>query len=333
MFDVDFHILNQKATPAIYADTLANRPNFGFAGRIFINTASPYGVYRDTGSAWVQIASNGGGGGSTGVNGLNGTTNIGLGGTLTGFTQISGGTNDLRLNNYNTLTIEQTNNIDIKSFFSSSVIYGRLNITTSNTNLFFGDSTTNTLINLTSARIKTQYGNGEVGLDLNFSNGKYVLGDYGNDAKYNSFVVDDLNDRFYFTTSYNQANTDQDLFYVSNNPSARFVKLGDFNSYTNDTYLIIDDTANTLITSGINGIAGLNFDFSNELYELGANNAKVICDNSNDEIDITALNIVLSTTPAILTATITNTATASIPSNYLSIQINGNNYKILLLNP
>ena len=60
MFEVDFHILNQKATPAIYADTLANRPAASFAGRLFVDTASPYGIYRDTGTAWVQIAGSGG---------------------------------------------------------------------------------------------------------------------------------------------------------------------------------------------------------------------------------------------------------------------------------
>jgi hypothetical protein len=43
-----------------YSDTLALRPNFGIAGRIFIDIASPYGIYRDTGSAWVQIAGSGG---------------------------------------------------------------------------------------------------------------------------------------------------------------------------------------------------------------------------------------------------------------------------------
>jgi hypothetical protein len=56
MITLDLSILNQKGTPMFYSDTLALRPNFGIAGRIFIDIASPYGIYRDTGSAWVQIA-------------------------------------------------------------------------------------------------------------------------------------------------------------------------------------------------------------------------------------------------------------------------------------
>lgn len=51
--------INQKKTPAFYADVLASRPAAGYDGRIFIATDSPYGIYRDNGSIWVQIAGNG----------------------------------------------------------------------------------------------------------------------------------------------------------------------------------------------------------------------------------------------------------------------------------
>ena len=66
MITLDLSILNQKGTPMFYSDTLALRPAFGIVGRIFIDTASPYGIYRDTGSAWVQIAGGGGSGTITG---------------------------------------------------------------------------------------------------------------------------------------------------------------------------------------------------------------------------------------------------------------------------
>jgi len=56
MITLDLSILNQKGTPMFYSDTLAARPAFGIAGRIFIAIDSPYGIFRDTGSAWVQIA-------------------------------------------------------------------------------------------------------------------------------------------------------------------------------------------------------------------------------------------------------------------------------------
>jgi hypothetical protein len=62
MITLDLSILNQKGTPMFYSDTLALRPAFGIVGRIFIATDSPYGIFRDTGSAWDQIAGSGGGG-------------------------------------------------------------------------------------------------------------------------------------------------------------------------------------------------------------------------------------------------------------------------------
>lgn len=65
MITLDLSILNQKGTPMFYSDLTANRPSAGIVGRIFIATDSPYGLFRDTGSAWEQIAGSGGGGGNT----------------------------------------------------------------------------------------------------------------------------------------------------------------------------------------------------------------------------------------------------------------------------
>ena len=56
-------VTNLRNTPGMLADTLANQPAAGFAGQLFVRTDSPYGIYRDTGSAWVLVAS--GSGGST----------------------------------------------------------------------------------------------------------------------------------------------------------------------------------------------------------------------------------------------------------------------------
>ena len=56
-FKVEFSVLNLKATPGIYADALASRPAAGYPGRVFIDTDNPStGMYRDTGTVWVQIA-------------------------------------------------------------------------------------------------------------------------------------------------------------------------------------------------------------------------------------------------------------------------------------
>ena len=61
MIVLDLSILNQKGTPMFNSDITANRPAAGIVGRIFIATDSPYGIFRDTGTAWDQISSAGGG--------------------------------------------------------------------------------------------------------------------------------------------------------------------------------------------------------------------------------------------------------------------------------
>jgi hypothetical protein len=56
MIVLDLSILNQKGTPMFNSDLTANRPAAGIVGRIFIATDSPYGIFRDTGTAWDSIA-------------------------------------------------------------------------------------------------------------------------------------------------------------------------------------------------------------------------------------------------------------------------------------
>ena len=106
---VDYDILNQKQTPAFYASSLATRPAFGFPGRIFIDTDTPSsGIYRDTGTAWEQVADPGAG--TTGtlqqVTTNGNTTTLGIvvqgidinDGAGTGANNIAIGTNSLSVN-------------------------------------------------------------------------------------------------------------------------------------------------------------------------------------------------------------------------------------------
>jgi hypothetical protein len=55
MPSIDLSILNQRQTPAFFADTLANRPVPSYVGRIFISTDT-LDLYRDTGTAWVLLS-------------------------------------------------------------------------------------------------------------------------------------------------------------------------------------------------------------------------------------------------------------------------------------
>ena len=57
---VTLDVLNQKGTPALYSDTFANRPTFGFKGRIFFSTDTGE-IFEDTGTAWTLIADAGAG--------------------------------------------------------------------------------------------------------------------------------------------------------------------------------------------------------------------------------------------------------------------------------
>lgn len=56
------NIINQKGNPAWYEDALAARPIANLQGRMFVDTDNPStGIYRDTGSSWVNVADPGAG--------------------------------------------------------------------------------------------------------------------------------------------------------------------------------------------------------------------------------------------------------------------------------
>jgi len=80
MIVLDLSILNQKGTPMFNSDLTANRPSAGIVGRIFIAIDSPYGIFRDTGTAWDQVSAGGAGisgsGTATQVAFWNGTSSI-----------------------------------------------------------------------------------------------------------------------------------------------------------------------------------------------------------------------------------------------------------------
>jgi hypothetical protein len=70
---INNNILNQKGTPAFFSDTFANRPAFGFAGRVFISTDTGQ-IFEDTGTAWTLLADAGVGGGTLASVTANGNT-------------------------------------------------------------------------------------------------------------------------------------------------------------------------------------------------------------------------------------------------------------------
>ena len=81
---VYYEVLNQKGSPALFTDTFANRPAFGFQGRLFISTDTGQ-IFEDTGTAWTLVADAGVGGGTLSSVCLNGNT------TATGIVITAGG--------------------------------------------------------------------------------------------------------------------------------------------------------------------------------------------------------------------------------------------------
>jgi hypothetical protein len=84
---IDLSMLNQRQTPAFYADVLANRPAAGFIGRIFVST-NTYAFYRDNGTGWDLI----GGPGTGTITGSGATGQIALwdgASTITGDTGLT----------------------------------------------------------------------------------------------------------------------------------------------------------------------------------------------------------------------------------------------------
>lgn len=120
-FSYNVNVLNQKGSPAIYTDTFANRPAFGFAGRLFISNDTA-AIYEDTGTAWVLIANVSSGAGTLQQVTTNGnTSNVGISVTAGGVS---------------------TNSATITSLTQGSVPFvGAAGlITQDNANLFFDDT-------------------------------------------------------------------------------------------------------------------------------------------------------------------------------------------------
>jgi len=120
-FSYNVNVLNQKGSPAIYTDTFANRPAFGFAGRLFIanDTAA---IYEDTGTAWVLIANVSSGAGTLQQVTTNGnTSNVGISVTAGGVSS-------------NSLTVTTLTPGSVPFVGTAGLI------TQDNTNLFFDDT-------------------------------------------------------------------------------------------------------------------------------------------------------------------------------------------------
>ena len=147
-FSYNVNVLNQKGSPALYTDTFANRPPFGYAGRLFIaNDTSA--IYEDTGTSWVLIANVSSGAGTLQQVTTNGnTSNVGISITAGGLS---------------------TNSLTDTALTLGSVLFsGAAGLVTQDNAAFFWDDTNNRLGINTTTPTNT--------LDLHFAGTGAMLG-------------------------------------------------------------------------------------------------------------------------------------------------------------
>ena len=129
MIVLDLSILNQKGTPMFNSDLTANRPAAGIVGRIFIAIDSPFGIFRDTGSAWDQISA----GGSGGITGSGAATQVAF---WNGASAITGSNNlfwDSTNNYLGISTNTPTTALDVHHSTNSGAIFNQTTATNNNT--------------------------------------------------------------------------------------------------------------------------------------------------------------------------------------------------------
>jgi len=238
----------------------------------------------------------GGGGTSTGVNGLNGTTNIGLGGTLTGNTTIEG------------------DGLYTLYFFDFQVF----DVFAQQISLTSYSGTDNASLSFNGQQIRSSTTGSQLyGLELDFTNSKFTLGDYDNVNNQFKIIVDDAN-TLISTTDSNGVNGLQ--------IGGGFTNIGAFTG--GYTYLGINQGSKTISTFATASTPnGLSIDFLNGLYNFGSfntiGNFIAINDTSNS---ITTQTSNLLFEGASLQD---NNAPTGLGVTYLLITLNGTQYSIL----
>ena len=228
---VDQNILNQRGTPAFFADDFSRRPAAGYQGRIFIS-ADTHEIYRDDTTAWVLIADAGAGSGTLQSVTANGhTTSYGIDILGVGLRVQAGGITDYTIP-------------------SGGIMFGSPSylLTTDTTNLFW-DDTNNRLglgTNTPGARLDvhatgtnaTFNGTGTSNSTLVFQRSgtsRWTIGNY-----YSSAVADDFN-------IYDNVNS-QYRFYVHNTGVINIPTSLIIGSSTPTSSYILDVTGNSNIT-------------------------------------------------------------------------------------
>jgi hypothetical protein len=287
-------VANIVGTPGVISGVFADQPNAADVadGTLYFSTDT-IAIYQAVAGSWVNYS--GGGGGSTGINGLNGTTNIGLGGTLLNDTFIACANFDLSIYNLKILSLLSSNGTgfflvdnQIYTINPSGLTYG-LFIDFATNLTILGDINLNTTIfqidsgnNIIESRFNTL----PVGIQLNFVNKIYSFGDYNYTTNNGgSFIINDFQNTILTKWVGQEAGLKIDF-------NTQEYYLGD-HTYTagNGLFIQLSDGSRFIKTFDGNVNKGLKLHFANNLYQFGDfigsnNNTYIEIDDANQKIKL-----------------------------------------------
>jgi hypothetical protein len=178
-FKVNFSVNNQLATPSMHAAALANRPPAGQPGRVFIDTDNPStGIYRDTGTIWIQIGA--------GAGALN----------LQNVTDNGNTTSNTLILTYDSL-FNGSNQIEFFDVGTTAVRYGINKVGTGNRLTIQGNSPLSTfdmglMIDAPNNTLRTYFGSSfnTRGVSCDFTNNIYRVGNVSGTAGQQGIYID-----------------------------------------------------------------------------------------------------------------------------------------------
>jgi hypothetical protein len=209
-FKVNFSVNNQLATPSMHAAALANRPAAGQPGRVFIDTDNPStGIYRDTGTVWVQIAETA-------------TSDVD---TLQNVTDNGNTTDNTLILTYDSL-FNGSNQIEFFDVGTTAVRYGINKVGTGNRLTIQGNSPLSTfdmglMIDAPNNTLRTYFGSSfeTKGISLDFTNNIYRLGNVTGTAGNQGIYINSIGNVGLGTTSVSSLGSNVTTFdIVGKNP-------------------------------------------------------------------------------------------------------------------
>jgi len=287
-------IANIDGTPGAASGVFSNRPSAANVanGTLYFATDTAV-IYQAVAGSWVNYAGGGGGGSSTGVNGLNGTTNIALGGTLNDDTNIDADNFSFDFQNLKSSLFKTTlgNSIFLQDGIAgirTEIDFEQKGVLVFGDRVLLGDYIDGSLnfnVEVDTGTIFTNYSSqGTNGFILDFVLNQYKLGDYQNQVGGSALLIDATNGNI--ITFYNDTQIGIKLDFANNAYTFGSVLAAGSN------FVIDNFNGNVYITNSINQFTGFNFDMIGQIYQFGdlPGGNKITFDN-NGEIKIDASNL------------------------------------------